>query len=401
MPYGNARNQGYNNPVVAALEAGNVIINKNGLFMYSSLPPAKGNLVLAFAPVSGGTDSAGNVYPQGFNEGVWNSAGVLINHFGIDTSGNIYIASAAGVTVVFGQSYDGSLLFYDATGYAAGHLNIAIAPAAGNDGLTNTYVEGITVQNGGQILTKGTTASIVEEINAGNPQKFWLSGYANESSGASIFSQLINIGGANEYIQWWLLGPKVTGQTDAVFVLLNSSHNDATNNAFGSLGYIDTTGTVIGMLNWGPAGINGMGQLTAITPGTGTVAIDATAETWHNIPLAATWTALGTGTVPQYRANPDGTFEVKGDLLFTSTGVGLSGSNFFSTAIPALYRPATNQYFDAFVIGGSDTPVITANRSVMVQLTTAGIFVLLNVSSTGTATHTVQAGFKGRYQLAN
>ena len=74
----------------------NGVIISGVFLLYSATPPAKGNLVLAFAPVAGGTDSVGNVYPQGFNWGVWDATGTLKQHFGIDTSGRLYIVGPDG-----------------------------------------------------------------------------------------------------------------------------------------------------------------------------------------------------------------------------------------------------------------------------------------------------------------
>jgi hypothetical protein len=380
------------------------VIDSAGEFFYSGTP-ALGNLIAAIAPNAGGTDAYGNVYPQGTNFGKWNAGGVLEQHFGIDDNGNIYLASSSGVTVVEGQTVDGAMLFYGSAGQGAGNLNVSVAPAAGSDAAGNNYVGGVEVQNGGQIITQGTAASIREYISAGgNPEKLWLSGYANEDVSAGIFTNLFNIGDPDEYITWWLFGPSVTGQKDAAFIQLNSSQNNAADNAFGSLGYDDTSGNhVTGMLNWGPGGINGMGTLTAVEPGTGTVSVDAVAETWHNITLSATWTAAT--PTPQYRLNADGLVELKGAIIFTSTGAGLSGNNAFTAAgaIPSAYQPAGTQYFPAVLIGGSGAPTITANRTPVIELSAGGQLTLLNVSSTGAAGDTVTFSFPGvvAYQQAS
>jgi hypothetical protein len=236
----------YGNPTTAS----SITDSALPILIYSG-PPAKGNLVIAIAPFGGGTDAYGNVYPAGSNFGVWNAAGALINHFGIGANGNIFLASAAGATVLFGQSSDGSLLFYDASGRVAGHLNIAIAPAAGNDGLGDTYVEGITVQNGGQIAIVGTGgAEIVQFISAGNPIMEWQSGYVNESQPAYIQVNLENIGLGTEYIAQFLRGPSVSGQADAVIIQLTSSQQGAAVAAFGSLIYQDTSAVIHTRLTW-------------------------------------------------------------------------------------------------------------------------------------------------------
>ena len=73
----------------------------SGVFLlYSSAIPAKGNLVVAFAPIAAGVDAVGNVYPQGFNFGVWDNTGALKQHFGIDANGAVYIAGPDNVNRV-------------------------------------------------------------------------------------------------------------------------------------------------------------------------------------------------------------------------------------------------------------------------------------------------------------
>jgi hypothetical protein len=237
----------YGNPATAS----SITDSALPILIYSG-SPAKGNLVIAIAPFGGGTDVYGNIYPAGSNFGVWNATGALINHFGIGANGNIFLASTAGATVLFGQSSDGSLLFYDASGRVAGHLNIAIAPAAGNDGLGDNYVEGITILNGGQILTQGTTAAIKEYISAGNPIKAWLSGSTKEVSTAParITTNILNIGLVNETIQVIFDGPEVTGEVDYAAIYLQSAANDGSNGPFGTLDYTDTSGVPHARLVW-------------------------------------------------------------------------------------------------------------------------------------------------------
>lgn len=308
--------------------------------------------------------------------------------------------SAATASATFGTT-EYSAAVVSLTLYA--DLTFSAAPASGTDAYGNAYNAGVEIQNGGQILTQGTGAAIREYIDAGNPLKQWLSGYADESGPAGIFTNLFNIGDPDEYITWWIFGPTVTGQKDAAFVQLNSSEQNAGNNAYGALGYQDTSGNqVIGLLNWGPGGINGMGTLSAVEPGTGTVAVDAVAETWHNITMVnAEWTAAT--PTPAYRMLPSGEVQLKGAFIYTSAGTALSGNNQFASALPAAYRPASLQYLPALLIGGTATPTITANRTPAITVATSGILSIVNVSSAATSGDTVDLSFAGdvSYQLAN
>lgn len=75
------RNQvGFQNNIVGALEAGNVIINGSGEFIYSG-PPASGNLIYANAPIAG-TDNFSNPYYAG--ETIFAGGnGVIVSYNGI------------------------------------------------------------------------------------------------------------------------------------------------------------------------------------------------------------------------------------------------------------------------------------------------------------------------------
>jgi hypothetical protein len=75
----------------------NNLITRNGeiisgkFLLYSSAIPAKGNLVLSIAGVSG-TDEVGNNYGQGLNIGMWSGVtGNQLQHFGVDDNGRVYI----------------------------------------------------------------------------------------------------------------------------------------------------------------------------------------------------------------------------------------------------------------------------------------------------------------------
>lgn len=72
------------------------VISGAELLLYT-LPAAEGNLFFAASPMAT-SDPFGDVIPQGFNIGKWSAAGALQQHFGVDTSGRVYIAGPDGVT---------------------------------------------------------------------------------------------------------------------------------------------------------------------------------------------------------------------------------------------------------------------------------------------------------------
>jgi hypothetical protein len=347
-------------------------------FLIYSGAPAEGTLVAAISPFAGGTDAYGNVYPQGTNFGIWSAAGALLQHFGVDSTGDIFLANNAGKSVIRGQASDGSLSFYNASGVGLGNVLTTIAPAAGSDPAGNTYVEGITVQGSGQIVVVGSGGSeIAAFISAGNPIMEWLSGYVNEQQPGYIQVNLFNIGGANEYVAMFMHGPEVTGQADSAFVELNSSQQNAANNAFGSLGYQTTAAAVIGMLNWGPGGINGMGQLTAVKPGTGTVAVAAVAESWHSVTIPATWT--GSARVKILAESNFACF----DCTITAPAAGATSGSF--GALPSAgYYPLAIRVFPAGFTGAAAGTNARLN---------------VNVSATGPTFQGLPAGFTGSLQM--
>jgi hypothetical protein len=60
VPFGTQQSQGFNNSIIGALQAGNTIINGNGLYVYSS-KPAHGNLIFSSVPVGVTADKFQNV----------------------------------------------------------------------------------------------------------------------------------------------------------------------------------------------------------------------------------------------------------------------------------------------------------------------------------------------------
>ncbi len=130
----------------------NNIIIRNGqvisgtFLLYSTAIPAIGKLVMAFAPIAGGTDLVGNVYPQGYNFGVWDATGALKQHLGIDNNGKLYLADTTGTTRIFGDPSIGSVSGYDPTGPFAGpgHMLVSMSANVGLDPAGDTIQRGFT-----------------------------------------------------------------------------------------------------------------------------------------------------------------------------------------------------------------------------------------------------------------
>lgn len=369
-------------------EFNNIVIRNgeviSGVFLlYSSATPALGNLVVAFAPIAGGTDAVGNIYPQGFNWGVWSaSTGALLNHFGVSVGGNTFLASNSGVTVSLGKSADGAQIYYNSSGLALNNMVMSIAPAAGTDPSGNAYLAGTTIYGGAganwtamQLISSAGTASI-NFYNATSEAGPWslVSSYAGDNAGDLTL-------------------------TAASGSLLKLIMGNASNGAQVTLNNAGSGQVLVAPVGNSPLTTEVMEVQGTIATELITAIIGGVEETWHNIPLATTWANLGSShTTPQYRMLPNGEVQVKGGIIFTSTGVGLSGSNPFSTALPAAYRPVNTQHVFAAVIGGSDAPVVATDC--WVEILATGVMVLHGVTSTGTATHTVQFVMGGSYDPA-
>lgn len=129
--------EGFPDIVAQVFEAGNTIINDQGLFVYSGTPAA-GNLFLSIASAPG-TDQFGNAYGSGLNVG--GQAGA---HLAVSEQGDLLIANVADEPVLYIYHGDGSIRLYNPAGIAAGNLAAALSPAAGTDGAGNAYAAGLT-----------------------------------------------------------------------------------------------------------------------------------------------------------------------------------------------------------------------------------------------------------------
>jgi hypothetical protein len=125
-----------------------------------------------------------------------------------------------------------------------------------------------------------------------------------------------------------------------------------------------------------------------------------TAEPWHNFAMTSGWSTTPGGVTPRYRLTNDGEVEIEGDATFTTAGAGLTSGAVFTTAVPAAYRPAVAKNVLAYVVGGTQNPVITANRVPLVQMSAAGILSVFFLTGTTGAGLTASFGWRGKYPLS-
>jgi hypothetical protein len=179
---------GWQTQVAVQLQAGNTIINPNGIFTYSGTPAA-GNLIFSSAPAAG-TDQFGNAYVEGAAAYVTIAGTTYALEVGNQSgSGNAFLvhnltsppvadplfsaieASPAGCVAVIqsGQSAAGS-------NQAA--LEVADSTAAGVSGGEIDLLCGKTVLNnsGSPIPIAGISASIATLPNDTNSGSTWVAG---------------------------------------------------------------------------------------------------------------------------------------------------------------------------------------------------------------------------------
>ena len=110
-------------------------------------------------------------------------------------------------------------------------------------------------------------------------------------------------------------------------------------------------------------------------------------ETWHTVSLAAGWSTVAGRPVPSYRYLPDGNVQLVG----TASHASFSGiTTITGTALPAAYRPATNQ-----VVPITDLGIATGENNGEVIITTAGVL----ETGSRTPTGSTLIDFTGIYPL--
>lgn len=137
----------WSNPQTSLIILVEQISGFSGIFGYSPAP-AMGTLIFSLAAFAG-TDPYGNTFGKGLNVG--DQAGL---HFGVDTSGDMFMFNSSGVRTFFGQASTGNLTI----GATAGNGFFKFDEAAD----TLTYTDASAVQRmilGGAVPTKVIAAT--------------------------------------------------------------------------------------------------------------------------------------------------------------------------------------------------------------------------------------------------
>lgn len=291
-PYGHAYPQGFS-ITVGTISGNFFVINSSGFFVYSGTP-ALGNLIATITS-TGGTDTFGNVYLEGF------------------TSYDRLLGTAT-------QMDQGTIVFGLLTAFPGGLL-----PEIGISGTNDALV----LESGQQ---GGAT------MNAADLTLKPRDGALGFVSGLALFNASIEIDD-NEAAGELLVVKNLTGNpTNANLLILNATGNDK------SIG-VRVQGRSNDSLQFADQGMSA---------GPGTSALDTVflrnsagvwrsdTQVWDNSGAAETWHNLGTLTgatvnIARYRMLPTGMVYVQIDITF---GVATAASTLtFSNNIPATWRP--------------------------------------------------------------
>lgn len=249
--------------------------------------------------------------------------GTLNNAY--ELAGSFTVGQAGGVSIVIDGAHD-AILFYD----SGGHLLASLAPAAGNDGLGNSFPLGLHVGKSG-------SAGVVAGLSGSTGLIYFPGVVANVQNDASL--QLNHQGAGNAAQSFLTIGSAQDNvQLDSVASNWVASSHDGTAKAQISEAYIDSTGAAHFYRHLSYSGcVIDVGLITGVDPATGTApGTPAAAETWHAMTLGNGWANRGGVFVTaQYRRTALKELEIVGEI---SGGTITSGT--VVATLPAAYRPA-------------------------------------------------------------
>ena len=206
--HGNAYPQGLNATTGtisgATIEGPNSIQNGQGSFYYSGTP-ALGNLIASIAATAG-TDTFGNHYNAVFNAGNQQAA-----HFGVDSSGTVYIVNALNQNVIMLNPSKEAIFVYSGVP-AVGNLIVSIAAVSGTDTVGNAYPQGLNVTTG---TISGTTFKGTDSII--NPAGIFL--YSGTPATGNLIGSWVSTAGTDAFGNAYSAGLTVGNAAAAHFSL--------------------------------------------------------------------------------------------------------------------------------------------------------------------------------------
>jgi len=256
------------------------------------------------------------------------------------------------------------LLIYSSAAPAAGTLIVALAGAAGNDGLGNSFPQGLSIQMAGQMVVLG--------FNLGAPLMYWLTGIATLLNNAA-FQATVN-GGIGTAAADTLVLKSSEDHTflDYVAINLGGSSNDGTTQVANiSEAYVDSGGVAHFYRQMGIGGTFDIGQIVAVHPGTGgSRGLLAVAETWQTPVVSALWTTTGLTNPVRYQIEGVGAgrrVRIDGEVLTTGAGPWPANATIFSLAagyIPTRTHPFITRSDGTVAAGNSVVNVLSGSGSV-------------------------------------
>lgn len=203
---------------------------------------------------------------------VWNGSTWVPYQFGNIIEAGTVIAGVVDGTVVkasqfVAQGTVGEFLAYTGTA-AHGNLLASISGANGSDAFSNSFLSGIAVYSGKQLINL---------IGSPAPAVNFFTGGVGEAQFASVYLLLQNAGAANESELMWVKGPASTYDNVYAAIALFSSNKDGSNIGNGNLvtqagitAFWDYQGIHVNQSLWGAAGVLSVGDSINFTgPGKG------------------------------------------------------------------------------------------------------------------------------------
>lgn len=254
--------------------------------------------------------------------------------------------------VTITQSND--LLVYSTAAPALNKLVLAIAGSAGNDGLGNSWQQGLSIWDGNGVLIGNWGTGGFELINNANAAKILIQATNTTNRTPRIFFQpnsaLSSVNGFIEANSFGpidallMVGPVAIVGTDPKASSVGIQLQTATgaDAAQGQLFWQDNTPSSAGVLKWDGGGARlTPGSISSIRPGTSN---PAQTEGWHTLSLNAGYTTAPGLVTPRYQFESinGGRVRLNGGIQLTAN----KAANSIIGTLPAGYIPINQQSFN-------------------------------------------------------
>lgn len=246
------------------------------------------------------------------------------------------------------------MLIYSTTVPTLHKLILAIAGSAGNDGVGNSFGQGLSVWDGSGVLIGNWGTTGFQLINDSNAAQILIQAtnsgnrspriYFKPNSALSSVNGYIEANSAGPIDAQLFVGPVAVVGTDpkASFVGIQLQTATGNDNAQGQIFWADNVPNSVGLVQWDNNGFKiNMGSMISIQPGTTSPPVR---ESWHTLGLNAGYTTAPGLISPRYQLEG-----INGNRVRLNGGVQLTankaGSSIIGT-VPAGYIPITQESFN-------------------------------------------------------